>query len=242
MDASSEAADQIVRMTLQGAEVALRITGAGARDAATMLAAAMASSQKTRGKARLAALLRSGKELRVFPIRRADLDTFAREARRYGIVYTVVKQRDDPESVDLLVRAEDASKVNRIAERHGFARVARDAPPREPGSRNGPGEPSKNAPEPEVPSPHRATDAPSLEDLLAPPAKEGGAPLADRPGKGTRSGPTSGRSRPSGGAGEPIPRNGGKPSVRAEMASIAAGRKAPAGGRGARPRAAEKGR
>ena len=78
MDASSEAADQIVRMTLQGAEVALRITGAGARDAAAMLAAAMASSQKTRGKARLAALLRSGKELRVFPIRRADLGTFAR--------------------------------------------------------------------------------------------------------------------------------------------------------------------
>ena len=130
MDASSEAADQIVRMTLQGAEVALRITGAGARDAAAMLAAAMASSQKTRGKARLAALLRSGKELRVFPIRRADLGTFAREARRYGIVYTVVKQKDDSESVDLLVRAEDASKVNRIAERHGFARVARDAPPR----------------------------------------------------------------------------------------------------------------
>lgn len=178
----------------------------------------------------------------MFPIRRADLGTFAREARRYGIVYTVVKQKDDSESVDLLVRAEDASKVNRIAERHGFARVARDAPPRGPGSRNGPGEPSESAPEPEVPSPHRATDAPSLEDLLAPPAKEGGAPLADRPGKGTRSEPTSGRSRPSGGAGEPIPRNGGKPSVRAEMASIAAGRKAPAGGRGARPRAAEKGR
>ena len=242
MDASSEAADQIVRMTLQGTEVALRITGAGARDAAAMLAAAMASSQKTRGKARLAALLRSGKELRVFPIRRADLGTFAREARRYGIVYTVVKQKDDPESVDLLVRAEDASKVNRIAERHGFARVARDAPSREPGSRNGPGEPSGNAPEPEAPNPHRVAGGPSLEDLLAPPKEEGGVPLASRPEKGIRSGPTSGRSRPSGGAGEAAPRNGGKPSVRTEMASIAAGRKAPAGGRGARPRAAEKGR
>ena len=143
-----------------------------------------------------------------------------------------------------------AARPRRGAQRaHGgpgrrTARAAKrgDAPPRGPGSRNGPGEPSGSAPEPEVPSPHRATDGPSLEDLLAPPSKEGGAPLAGRPGKGTRSGPTSGRSRPSGGAGEPIPRNGGKPSVRAEMASIAAGRKAPAGGRGARPRAAEKGR
>lgn len=241
MDASSEAADQIVRMTLQSAEVALRITGAGARDAAAMLAAAMASSQKTRGKARLAALLRSGKELRVFPIRRADLSAFAQEARRYGIVYTVVKQKDDPESVDLLVRAEDASKVNRIAERHGFARVARSAPSKELGSRNGSREPSENAPEPEAPHPHRVAGDPSLEDLLAPPKKEGGVPLASRPEKGIRSGPTSGRSRPSGGVGEAA-RNGGRPSVRAEMASIAAGRKAPTGGRGARPRATEKGR
>ena len=34
MDASSEAAEQIVRMTLEGTEVALRITGAGAKNAA----------------------------------------------------------------------------------------------------------------------------------------------------------------------------------------------------------------
>ena len=40
MDASSEAAEQIVRMTLEGTEVALRITGAGAKNAAAMLLAA----------------------------------------------------------------------------------------------------------------------------------------------------------------------------------------------------------
>ena len=39
MDASSEAAEQIVRMTLEGTEVALRITGAGAKNAAAMLLA-----------------------------------------------------------------------------------------------------------------------------------------------------------------------------------------------------------
>ena len=42
MDASSEAAEQIVRMTLEGTEVALRITGAGAKNAAAMLLAAAA--------------------------------------------------------------------------------------------------------------------------------------------------------------------------------------------------------
>ena len=48
MDASSEAAEQIVRMTLEGTEVALRITGAGAKNAAAMLLAAAASNEKPR--------------------------------------------------------------------------------------------------------------------------------------------------------------------------------------------------
>ena len=123
MDASSEAAEQIVRMTLEGTEVALRITGAGAKNAAAMLLAAAASNEKTKGRARLSAMLKSGRELRVFPIRFDDLKGFAKEARRYGIAYAVVKQKDG-ESVDLLVRAEDASKVNRIAERLGLCRSA----------------------------------------------------------------------------------------------------------------------
>ena len=59
-------------------------------------------------------MLKSGRELRVFPIRFDDLKGFAKEARRYGIAYAVVKQKDG-ESVDLLVRTEDASKVNHIA-------------------------------------------------------------------------------------------------------------------------------
>ena len=124
MDASSEAAEQIVRMTLEGTEVALRITGAGAKNAAAMLLAAAASNEKTKGRARLSAMLKSGRELRVFPIRFDDLKGFAKEARRYGIAYAVVKQKDG-ESVDLLVRAEDASKVNRIAERLGLCRTGK---------------------------------------------------------------------------------------------------------------------
>ena len=89
MDASSEAAEQIVRMTLEGTEVALRITGAGAKNAAAMLLAAAASNEKTKGRARLSAMLKSGRELRVFPIRFDDLKGFAKEARRYGIAYAL---------------------------------------------------------------------------------------------------------------------------------------------------------
>lgn len=80
MDASSEAAEQIVRMTLEGTEVALRITGAGAKNAAAMLLAAAASNEKTKGGQRLSADAQIGRELRVFPIRFDDLKGFAKEA------------------------------------------------------------------------------------------------------------------------------------------------------------------
>ena len=126
MDASSEAAEQIVRMTLEGTEVALRITGAGAKNAAAMLLAAAASNEKTKGRARLSAMLKSGRELRVFPIRFDDLKGFAKEARRYGIAYAVVKQKDG-ESVDLLVRTEDASKARPVPHERRRPRSARAA-------------------------------------------------------------------------------------------------------------------
>ena len=184
MDASSEAAEQIVRMTLEGTEVALRITGAGAKNAAAMLLAAAASNEKTKGRARLSAMLKSGRELRVFPIRFDDLKGFAKEARRYGIAYAVVKQKDG-ESVDLLVRTEDASKVNRIAERLGLCRMrddAREAPEPREGNRHDGRAHAAQAPR----APEQA--AALLDDLLASPGDSDASPLAQARRKAVRQG------------------------------------------------------
>ena len=204
MDASSEAAEQIVRMTLEGTEVALRITGAGAKNAAAMLLAAAASNEKTKGRARLSAMLKSGRELRVFPIRFDDLKGFAKEARRYGIAYAVVKQKDG-ESVDLLVRTEDASKVNRIAE------------PRE-GNRHDGRAHAAQAPR----APEQA--AALLDDLLASPGDSDASPLAQAPAESRPSGPTSARKRLSEKDGEAARKRCGRLSVRAEMRAISAAR------------------
>lgn len=220
MDASSEAAEQIVRMTLEGTEVALRITGAGAKNAAAMLLAAAASNEKTKGRARLSAMLKSGRELRVFPIRFDDLKGFAKEARRYGIAYAVVKQKDG-ESVDLLVRAEDASKVNRIAERLGLCRMrddAREAPEPREGNRHDGRAHAAQAPR----APEQA--AALLDDLLASPGDSDASPLAQAPAESRPSGPTSARKRLSEKDGEAARKRCGRLSVRAEMRAISAAR------------------
>lgn len=127
MDATEQAAEQIVRMTLAGSEVALRLTGVASKNVAAALMAAAASSEKTKGKTRLAALLKSGKELKVFELKQPDLERFAAEAKRYGVLYTIIKpDSQDTPTLDVLVRAEDASKINRILENLGYGTVKKE--------------------------------------------------------------------------------------------------------------------
>ena len=121
---TSDAAEQVVRMSMDGAEVALRVAGKGAEKLAVLLYAILKDQKRTKGKIRLANLLRSGKELKVFAVRDRDLQKFCTEAKKYGVLYTVLKDRDaDDGLTDIMVRAEDASKINRIFERFGLATV-----------------------------------------------------------------------------------------------------------------------
>ena len=120
----SDAADQIVNMTLKGIEVVAKISGAGAKNLATYLYAVLKDQKKTKGKARLQGLLRSGKELKVFAVKNEDLRKFTQEAKRYGVLYCALRDKRDLDGMcDIMVRAEDASKINRIVERFKLATV-----------------------------------------------------------------------------------------------------------------------
>lgn len=121
---SGDAAEQVVHMSLEGAEVAVRLAGSGAKQLAVLLYAVLKDQKKTSGKIRLTNLLRSGKELKVFAVKDQDLQKFCTEAKKYGVLYTVLKDRDANDGLtDIMVRAEDASKINRIFERFKLATV-----------------------------------------------------------------------------------------------------------------------
>lgn len=126
MNTGGEAAEQIVRMSLEGFEVAARITGAGAKNIAILLYSILKEEKKTKGKARLSSMLRSGKELKVFTVKNGDLKKFTQEAKKYGVLYCVLadrKNKDPNAEVDMIARAEDASKISRIVERFNLASV-----------------------------------------------------------------------------------------------------------------------
>ena len=128
MNPGGDAAEQVVRLSLEGVEVAAKISGNGAKNIALLLYATLKQEQKTKGKARLTSMLKSGKELKVYTITNKDLAKFSQEAKRYGVLYCVLKDRQnkDPNAaVDVIARAEDASKIQRITERFKLATVNR---------------------------------------------------------------------------------------------------------------------
>lgn len=128
MDNGGQTADQVVRMTLQGIEVAAKVSMKVGEETSKTLAATLyailTDKKKVKGKTRLNSLLRSGKELKVYALRNEDLKAFCKEAKRYGVLYCVLKEKGSSDGIcDIMVRAEDASKISRIVDKFELATV-----------------------------------------------------------------------------------------------------------------------
>ena len=121
---NGEAAEQVVRMSLEGFEVAAKVTGEGAKDIAVLLYTIMKNKEQTAGKAKLANMLKTGKPLSVFSVKSEDLPKFQQEAKRYGILYCALvdkKNKDKDGVIDIVVRQEDSGRINRIVDRFKLA-------------------------------------------------------------------------------------------------------------------------
>ena len=131
MNYSGDAAEQIVRLSLEGVEVAARITGTAAKEIALFLVAALKNNDKgklkLKGKARLTSMLKSGKALEIISVRERDLSKFAKGAKEYGIVYCVLRNKNGSGDrlCDVMVKADDSPKISRLMERFEFAAVDR---------------------------------------------------------------------------------------------------------------------
>lgn len=124
---TSDSADELVKICIDGTDRILRIAGVGAKNIAMMLIAMSKEMKQTKGKTRLTNMLKTGKPLSIFTIKAEDLKKFSQEAKRYGVLYCALANKKNSKidgMVDIMVRDEDASKLNRIAKRFNFQDVA----------------------------------------------------------------------------------------------------------------------
>ena len=126
MSQHGEAAEQVVNMAtnaaVKTAECAAEIVGKGTLSLATFLLAVLKDQKKTKGRTRIQSF--NGRPTKVFAIMAKDMKTFSKEAKEYGILYAAVMNRKSTDGiVDVVVSANDAARVNRIAERFALSTI-----------------------------------------------------------------------------------------------------------------------
>ena len=114
MNFGGEAADQVVRYSLEGIDHGLRLSGSMAKNLAVFLAAVMKNNQKSYGRISMARMLRENRPMKFFTIPSDRIHEFAKEAKKRGLPYVVIRDRKNPGLCELMVFADDAAKVNRV--------------------------------------------------------------------------------------------------------------------------------
>ena len=117
MNYGAEPADQIVRYYLEGTEYALKLSGTAAKNFAVFAMAVLKDQKKTHGKTRLVRLLRENKPLKFFTVPANRMYEFSKEANRRGLLFVPIRDRANPEEIEIAVLAEDAAKVNRVIDK-----------------------------------------------------------------------------------------------------------------------------
>ena len=113
-----EAADQMVRMMLSGTEVAVRLSGSALKNLLA-LTMALASNRKTlSGKVNMGKMLRETRDLRRFPMTPQQYKQFKKLAKKYKLLYSVIRDKDDRGKVmDVILPVTELDRANSIFER-----------------------------------------------------------------------------------------------------------------------------
>lgn len=117
MNYGGDAADQIVRYSLDGLDHSLRLSGTLAKNLAVFFAAVLKDQKKTYGKTRMVRMLKENRPLKFFSVPSERLKEFAREGKKRGLLYVVIRDKKNPEQCEVMVFADDAAKVNRVMDK-----------------------------------------------------------------------------------------------------------------------------
>ena len=117
MNLGGEAADRVVRYSLEGLDHGLRLSGTMAKNLAVFFAALLKSNQKSYGKICMARMLKENRPLKFFTVPASRIHEFAKEGKKRGLPYVVIRDRKNPDQCELMVFADDAAKVNRVMDK-----------------------------------------------------------------------------------------------------------------------------
>ena len=157
---NGEAADEVVRMVVNGSEVAIRLTGSAAKNLAAILVAWSKNHKKVYGKTSMMKLLRSGEELQVLSMTKEQYLDFKASARKQVLFAPFVDKKSEDGKVDVVIAARSIPLVNHILDRIGYIHVEPDK--EEPPKKDIPSRQSSSDTR-EQPAPRRSDRSPTEE-------------------------------------------------------------------------------
>lgn len=127
MSTSSDSAEEMVRLSLEGFEVVAKLTGSMAKEMAVMLyAMSKERNEHQTGKVRLNKMLKSKGNFKIFSINKENLEDFKKGAKKYKIPYSAIYVKGNKNKngiIDIVVKEDDAVLVNRIVENYNLVTV-----------------------------------------------------------------------------------------------------------------------
>ena len=144
MTNSGDAAETVVRVMLTGTEITLRLTASAAKNLLALSVALAKQHKQISGKTRMKKILKDTRDIRVFPMTKAQYREFQKKAKPFRLLYASIRDRDGGGPIDLVLPATELDRANLVFEKMLY-RQADKAGDKEPAEKShGKEEPSKN--------------------------------------------------------------------------------------------------
>ncbi len=147
LDVNAEAADLVVKESIQATESAVKLAGAGLKNVAALLLALQRQDNKVVGKTSTKRLARDPAPAVVVPLKQEDIGQFKKLAKEYGILYFIAQKKgNDTGFVNIVSNQNYAAQLNAVmvAMQYPIPQKSREdepskkSPPRAPQDRSSP--------------------------------------------------------------------------------------------------------
>lgn len=121
MDPSGEAADLVLKESIEVTEKTVKLAASGIKNVAALLIALAKSDRQIIGKTSVKKLTRETAPAVVLPLKSEDVDKFAKLAKQYGVTYIIARPKGkNGGDVDIISNENYAPQLNALYQAMGY--------------------------------------------------------------------------------------------------------------------------
>lgn len=117
MTNSGDAAETVVRVMLTGTEITLRLTASAAKNLLALSVALAKQHKQISGKTNMKKMLKDTRDIRVFPMTKAQYRAFQKQAKPFRLLYAAIRDKDGHGQIDLVLPATELDRANLVFEK-----------------------------------------------------------------------------------------------------------------------------